>query len=169
MKKYLSPFICGFGAGVLQIVPVAKSFSCCFIIPLAAFISLVLEQRANNNFGKIEMRKALLFGALTGLYAAVFGSFLDVFITLITKNNDVIALFPELQKMVSSFPVNSDIQKEVLRLFEGVRNDILTNGFSPLYTLSVIINNFVVNTIFGLVGGLVGAQIINRRNQNPIE
>lgn len=169
MKKYLSPFVSGFGAGVLQVVPVAKSFACCFIIPLAAFISLVLEQKSKNDYSKIPMKKALLFGFLTGLYAAIFGSFFDVFITLITKNNDIIALLPELQKMVTSFPVSDEVRQEVLQLFQGVRDDIITYGFSALYTFSILINNFIVNSIFGIVGGLVGAQIINKRNQNQAE
>jgi len=169
LRKYLSPFICGFGAGVLQIVPIAKSFSCCFIIPLASFFALMLDQRAHNSKQNISMKKALMFGLLTGLYAAVFGSLFDIFITLITRNNDIVAMFPELQKMLATFPISEDLRKEVLNLFQKLRNDILNYGFSPLYTLSVVINNIVVNSIFGIVGGLISAQIINRKNINPVE
>jgi hypothetical protein len=78
LKKYLSAFVCGFGAGVLQIVPVAKSFSCCLIIPAAAFLALVLEQKSTNNFTRILPGKAILIGLVTGLYAAIFGSFFDI-------------------------------------------------------------------------------------------
>lgn len=167
MKKYLSALVCGFGAGVLQIVPFLRSFSCCFIIPLAAFVSLILDQRATNSRGKISSKRALMFGIVTGLYAALFGSFFELFITLITKHNDIISTFPELQRMIDSFPVSPEIKTEVLNLFQNVRQEILTKGFSPLYTFSVFINNFVINTIFGAIGGLVGAQIINNRINNP--
>lgn len=169
LKKYLSPFVCGFGAGVLQIVPIAKTFSCCFIMPLAAFLSLILDQKANKNFKKITMRKALIFGLMTGLYAALFGSLLDIIITLITKHNDIVAMFPELQRMITAFPLDEEMKKQVLNWFQNMRNDILQFGFSPLYTLSVIVNNLIINSIFGIVGGLIGAQIINRRNQNTLE
>lgn len=166
MKKYLSSLVCGFGAGVLQIVPLLRSFSCCFILPLAAFVSLLLNQRATNSKAKITTKNALLFGIVTGLYAALFGSFLEIFITFITKQNDIISTFPELQRMINNFPVSPEIKNEVLNLFQRVREDILANGFSVLYTFSVLVNNFIVNTIFGAVGGLIGAQIINSRMNN---
>lgn len=163
MKKYLSSLVCGFGAGVLQIVPLLRSFSCCFILPVAAFLSLLLNQRATKSSAKITTKEALLFGVMTGIYAALFGSSLEILITFITKHNDIISTFPELQRMVDNFPVSQEIKSEVLNLFQKVRQDIIANGFSVLYTFSVLVNNFVVNTIFGAVGGLIGAQIINSR------
>ncbi|MEW6194577.1 MAG: hypothetical protein AB1521_05405 [Bacteroidota bacterium] len=166
MRKYISPFVCGFGAGVLQVVPVAKSLACCFIIPLAAFLSLYLELKANPSSVQIQLKKGLIFGLLTGLFAALFGSFFDIFITLLTKNNDIVAAFPELQKMINGFPLSEELKKEVLRLFNSVRNEILRYGFSPLYTISVLINNLVINSIFGMIGGLVGTQVINSKFKN---
>ncbi len=166
MKKYLAALICGFGAGVLQIVPLVKNFSCCMILPLTAFISLLLDQRATKNFEKIPMKKALLFGLFTGLFAALFGSVLEILITFISRHNDVIASFTDLQRIVQNLPLSEEIKKEVLNIFQSVREDILKNGFSILYTFSVIVNNFIVNSIFGSVGGLVGAQIINSRLNN---
>lgn len=169
IKKYLSAFVAGFGAGVLQVVPVAKSFSCCLIIPAAVFIALLLDRRANRITEKTTTRRAITIGVLTGLYAALFGSFFDIFITLVTKNNDIIAAFPELQKMILSFPVSEAIKTEVLKLFESVRSEILNSGFSPLYTFSVLVNNFIIDTIFGLIGGLIGVQIVNARFSAPRE
>jgi len=138
-------------------------------MPLAAFLSLILDQKANKNFQKITMRKALIFGLMTGLYAALFGSLFDIIITLITKHNDIVAMFPELQRMITAFPLDEEMKKQVLNWFQNMRNDILQFGFSPLYTLSVMVNNLIINSIFGIVGGLIGAQVINRRNQNTLE
>lgn len=162
----MSSLVCGFGAGVLQIVPLLKSFSCCFILPLAAFFSLWLNQRATNSKSKITSKDALRFGIATGLYAALFGSFFEIFITFITKQNDIISTFPELQKMINNFPVSPEIKTEVLNLFQKVREDILASGFSILYTFSVLVNNFIVNTIFGAAGGVIGAQVINSKIKN---
>ena len=127
----------------------------------------MLDQRATKSREKISAKKALMFGIVTGLYAALFGSFFELFITLVTKHNDIISTFPELQRMIEGFPVTPEIKTEVLNLFQNVREEILTKGFSLLYTFSVLMNNFIVNTIFGAVGGLVGAQIINNRINNP--
>jgi hypothetical protein len=46
-----------------------------------------------------------------------------------------------------------------------VRDQITETGFSLLYSISVIFSNLFIDTIFGIIGGLVGAQILNNRNQ----
>lgn len=163
MKKYLSAFVCGFGAGVLQIVPVAKSFSCCLIIPAAAFLAILLERKSKNETGTIELKNGILIGTITGLYAALFGSFFDLLVTFITKSNDLVAALPEFQKLITNFPVSDFIKEEVSNMLYKVYDQIRETGFSWLYTFSVVINNFFINTIFGLLGGLFGSQFINSR------
>jgi len=166
LKKYLPSLVCGFSAGVLQVVPLVKSFSCCLLLPLSAFIALILEQKSTNDFDIISAKKAVMIGLFTGLFAAFFGSCFEILITFITKQNDIIITFPELQKMVEKFPVTEDIKKEVLYLFQNVRNDILDKGFSWMYTFSLIVNDFFIDILFGITGGLIGSQIINRRINN---
>jgi len=168
LKKYLSPLIVGFGAGVLSIVPVAKSFGCCLIIPVAAFIALLLEQKANNDYSKIEIKQGLLFGLLTGLYAALFGTILDFFITFITKNNDIVATYSELQKVINQFPISENLKDNVMNILGNVVESIRTSGISLIYTFSVLVNNLVLNSVFGMLGGIIGAQILNSRNQKNI-
>lgn len=164
MNKYISAFVVGFGAGVLQVVPVAKSFSCCLIIPAAAVIALILDQKATKDTSPIPFSKAAIFGILTGLWAALFGTSFDVLITFITKNNDVIAAYGELQNVLSNFPFDDALKKEVSGLLNMVIEDIKATGFSMLYTFSVLVNNLVVDIIFGFIGALVGMQILNSRN-----
>jgi hypothetical protein len=168
VKKYLSSFVCGFGAGVLQIVPVAKSFSCCLIIPAAAYLALILDRKALGETGIIKMSKGLKIGVITGLYAALFGSGFEILITFITKNSDIIVAYPELQKMLTSFPLAESLIEQTQDLLASVVNDIRTTGFSFLYTFAVISNNLFVDVIFGLIGGLVGVQIINSRTTKSI-
>ncbi|VAX26677.1 hypothetical protein MNBD_IGNAVI01-628 [hydrothermal vent metagenome] len=168
MKKYLSPLIVGFGAGVLSIVPVAKSFGCCLIIPVAAFIALLLEQKANNDYSKMEIKQGLLFGLLTGLYAALFGTILDFFITFITKNNDIVATYSELQKMINQFPISEELKDNVMSILGNVVESIRTTGISLIYTFSVLVNNLILNSVFGMLGGIIGVQILNSRNQKNI-
>jgi len=166
VKKYLPAIVCGFGAGVLQIVPFIKSFSCCLIMPLAAFAALLLEQKANRSIEKMSRKKAVSLGLLTGLFAALFGTILEIFITLITRQNDIVTTFPELQKMIDTFPLAGEIKQDVISLFQSVRNEIAEHGFSWFYTFSLFVNNFIVDPVFGAIGGLLGLQIINNRNNN---
>jgi len=39
-------------------------------------------------------------------------------------------------------------------------------GFSWIYTFSILINGLIVNTVFGIVGGLIGAQVLNSKNKS---
>ncbi len=135
-------------------------------MPIAAFLSLILDQKANHTVGKILTKKAIILGLTTGLFAAIFGSTFEIFITFVTRQNDIIASFPDLQRMLDTFPITEEIKQEVLHLFQNVRTEILATGFSWIYTFSILVNNFIINLIFGAIGGLVGAQIINSRTHN---
>ncbi len=166
MKKYLPSFVCGFGAGVLQIVPVAKTFTCCLIIPAAAFLAIYLEKKSKHEVTKMDLKKAAMIGLFTGLYAAFFGSFFDLFITFITKNNDIVAAFSEFQNLVLNLPFDETVKTEVLDLMTNIVDQIKETGFSLLYSVSVIVNNFIVNPVFGIIGGLIGAKVLDSKNQN---
>lgn len=163
MKKYISAFVSGFGAGVLQIVPVAKSFGCCLIVPIASYIAIILDRRATGNNGMMALKQGLIFGLVTGIYAALFGSFFDLLITFITHSNDFISVLSELQKVINNFPLDDKVKQEVFNMISNVAYDIQKYGFSLLYSLSVIFNNFIINPIFGMLGGLISAQIINSK------
>lgn len=166
MRKYLPAIVSGFGAGVLSIVPLAKGLTCCIIVPVAAYLALVLDRKSTKDRSRIPASRGFLIGVMTGVFAAIFGSVFDLIITFITRSNDIVASFPEFQKMINSFPVSEDIREKITRMFQNLRNDIVTTGFSFLYTISVLINNFVINTLFGAIGGLAAAQIINNRMGN---
>lgn len=166
MKKYIATLVCGFCAGVLQVVPFIKNFNCCFILPISVFAALVLDQKATNTFGKIPIKKGLIFGLFTGLFAALFGTFFEIFVTFITKQNDIIVGFSELERMISSFPVAPDIKQQVMSMFQSVKNDLTTYGFSWFYTISILMNNFIVNSLFGVIGGLISTQVINNKYKN---
>ena len=166
MKKYLPVLVTGFAAGVLHIVPIVKGLTCCLVVPVAAYFSIVLYQKSNNNFEQIDLKKGAIFGLLTGIIAAFFGSFFDIALTLITKNNDILNSFNQLTETIDMFPFPQETKDEVLNLMQTVVTSIRETGFSLLYSTSIFVNNLIVNPIFGLIGGLVGTKILNSKNSN---
>ena len=164
MKKYLPAIVAGFGAGVLHVVPLTKALTCCLVVPIAAVIAIVLEQKANKLTGEFDLKRGAILGLLTGIIAALFGSFFDIFITLVTKNNDILIAFNQITEMVDAFPVPQDVKDDAMSLMQSVVNDIKEDGFSGLYSISIIFNNLIVDAIFGLIGGLAGTKILNSRN-----
>ncbi|WKZ68420.1 MAG: hypothetical protein QY331_10695 [Melioribacteraceae bacterium] len=166
MKKYLPSLVAGFGAGVLSVVPVLKSFACCLIVPAAAYLSIVLYQRANNLDERIETGKAIFLGLFTGLFAALFTTSFEIIITLFTKQNDLIEAFGNLQGMINSFPIDDAIKQQVIDMMNDVVVDLRTKGFSFLYSITLLFNNLLVDIIFGIVGGVIGLQVTNAKYKN---
>lgn len=162
MKRYLPTFIAGFGAAVLSIVPGIKSFSCCLIVPGAAILALILDQRVNKNSERIAAGKAIMFGLMTGLFATIFITTLDVLITFITKTNDFIEALPQSESLIRELKFGP-MAEESLKLMKQMAKQIQNTGFSPLYLFILFISNFITNTIFGIIGGLVGMGLLNKR------
>lgn len=165
MKKYLSTFVSGFGAGVLSVVPLMKNFSCCLVIPAASYFSLRLYQRAENNFEKIEASKALTYGALTGMFAAFFGTSFDLLITFIFHTNDFVYGIPSVEKILTEYAKIPEF-RQAMSLLKQMSQNIQQFGFSSGYALFIFLNNLLVYPLFGIVGGLLGMHFINRREEN---
>ena len=104
-----------------------------------------------------------MMGLMTGIYAAIFGTSFELLITFITKNNDLLYVVNDLKGFVDQFPVTNDVKQQVLDLTNNVVNSIKTDGFSLLYSVSLLINNLIINPIFGMIGALIGAKFINSR------
>jgi hypothetical protein len=163
LKKYLAPILCGFCVGIIQNVPIAGNFTCCVILPVAAFYSLQLDRKANKDFGYIKYSKGLLFGFLTGVVAALLGSFIDILLTYVFKSNSFSMMANDFVKTLQEFPLDSALKKQMSDVILQAKDDITRYGFSTFYTFSWTIDQLFINSIFGSIGGLVGAKIINSK------
>ena len=101
--KYLPALVCGFGAAVLSTIPGIKAIGCCIIVPAAAWLSLFLDHRINKAVPPISVKKAIILGITTGLFAAFFSTFFDVLITLITHTNEFVQTLPQTEIAMRSF------------------------------------------------------------------
>ncbi len=166
LKKYYAPLIVGLAAGVLGIVPLVKVLSCCLIVPLASFFSLLLDEKANGITGKTEISKGVIFGLLTGLTAAFFTYSLDLLITFIVKSNDLVAAMATLPEMLENYPVDQAQKQEIMRLFEGISTDISENGFSVFYAVVYFVYYFLLYPMLGMVGGIISTLVRNSGKKN---
>jgi hypothetical protein len=162
LNKFLPALVCGFAAGVLNIVPFAKNFTCCLIVPAAAVFALILYQRATKDFGFLKTGVCVIIGLLTGIFSALFGSTLEVIIILITKTSDLTSSLDELNKFVKELPANP-VWDEVMNIMYKISDDITRYGFSFLYTISIFASSLIVNSVFGMIGALIGMKILNNR------
>ncbi|MCS7054248.1 MAG: hypothetical protein NZM09_11025 [Ignavibacterium sp.] len=162
MKKILPSVISGFGAAVLSVVPVIKAFSCCLFVPLATIIALLLDIRVNRNLEKITLSKAIYFGFLTGFFITLFFVGFDIIITFTTRTNDFVEALPQSEILIKELNLGK-IADEPLALMRSISQEIKDNGFSLFYTFILFISNFITNVFWGIIGGIVGMGLLNKK------
>ena len=160
-NKYLPSIVTGFGAAVLSIIPGIKNFNCCLIIPAAAFLSVYLYQRSTGNDFPIKLNKALSYGVITGLIAALFSSSFEVLITYITHSNDLVVGLEQTEEMMQDLNLGKLIEAS-MEIMRTMVAEIIATGFSAIYTVMITISNLFIFSIFGMLGGLLGMAVLNR-------
>ena len=159
-KKYLPTLVCGFGAAVLSTVPGIKNFSCCLLVPAAAAISILLDKKITPSNEKVSLG----FGFLTGFFATLFITAFEMLITFFTKSNDFIEALPQTEIIMRQWDLGPMVD-DSLKLIKTVAKEIEKNGFSLIYLAMILSSNFIVNSIFGMIGGALGMSLTNRKSR----
>jgi len=162
--KYLPALVCGFGAAVLTTIPGLESFACCLLVPIASLISVRLYYKANHEMAKLSTSSGVILGLLTGLFAAGFASIFEILLTYITKTNDLVVGYPQAEKVIRNLNLGN-ATKESLEMLRKMISEIQTQGFSFLYTIIITFSNVLTYSIFGMLGGVIGTALLNRRNK----
>jgi hypothetical protein len=168
-NKYLPSLVTGFGAGVLMSIPLISHIGCCVIVPFAAVYSLILDIKLNKAELPIKGTEALLFGILTGLWAAFFSALFDTIITFVTHTNEFVQGLPAIENLIRNQAPASfkQVVEQVILIYKSMANDIKTVGFSSIYTFSILVTNVIIDIIFGIIGGFIGMNYLNKRNNLP--
>ena len=166
-NKYLPSIVTGFGAAVLSTIPGIKSLSCCLLVPGAALLSLYLYNKSTGDNSPIQLNKALSYGLITGLVAALFITLFDLLITYLTHSNDLVESLPQTEEIMNDLNIGP-LMDESIKLIKQMAADIKQTGFSALYAVMITMSNFFILSIFGMLGGLLGMAVLNKRNRPKI-
>jgi hypothetical protein len=166
-NKYLPSLVTGFAAAVLVSIPLVKHVGCCVIIPFAAVYALILDVKLNKAELPIKGMEAFLFGILTGLWAAIFSALFETIITLFTHSNEFVQELPGIENVLrnqapASFKPFID---QAIVIYRHMAIEIKTTGFSALYTFAILGTNIIIDIIFGIIGGFIGMNYLNKRNK----
>ena len=164
---YLPSIVTGFGAAVLSTIPGVKSLSCCLLVPAAAYLSLYLYNKSTGDNSPIQLNKALSYGLITGIVSALFITIFDLLITYLTHSNDLVSGLPQTEEIMSDFNIGP-LMDESIKLIKQMAIDIKLTGFSALYAVMITLSNFLMLSIFGMLGGLLGMAVLNKRNRPKI-
>ncbi len=163
MKKILPALVAGIIVGLVEIIPVVKSLTCCILIPIATYYAMTLEIKGNKKETPFTIGEGIRFGILTGIFGAFFTVFFDSFLTFILKTNDFVSVFPQMQNFFDELGMPEVSKQEVLSILQGIVEDIKEYGFSPVYSFAMLVSGTILNIIFGLLGGLIDVKFINKK------
>ena len=166
-NKYLPSLVTGFAAAVLVSIPLLKHVGCCVIVPFAAVYALILDVKLNKAELPIKGIEAFLFGIFTGLWAAIFSALFETIITLFTHNNDFVQELPGIENVLRNQAPASFKQfiDQAIQIYRHMAVEIKTTGFSALYTFAILATNIVIDIIFGIIGGFIGMNYLNKRDK----
>lgn len=163
-KKYLSALVCGFGASVLTTIPGVQTIACCLLVPVASAISIFLYNKSQTELVKIQTGTGIFLGLLTAVFAALFASGFEIIITYITRTSDLVTSMPQAEKVVKDMNLGPAAE-ESMEILKQMVSEIQSKGFSFLYAFLITTTNLITYSIFGMLGGLIGTAVINKRNQ----
>jgi hypothetical protein len=163
-KKYLSALVCGFGASVLTTIPGVQTIACCLLVPVASAISIFLYNKSQTELIKIQTGTGIFLGLLTAVFAALFASGFEIIITYITRTSDLVTSMPQAEKVVKDMNLGPAAE-ESMEILKQMVSEIQSKGFSFLYAFLISTTNLITYSIFGMLGGLIGTAVINKRNQ----
>lgn len=167
LKKYLPTLVAGFAAAVLATVPGIKNFSCCLLVPGAAVFAVLLDKKITNSSEKVTIGKGLGFGFLTGVVATIFITLFEMLLTYFARTNDFIQSLPQSEIVMRQWNLGP-LLDDSLKLLKGIANEIEKTGFSFLYLILIFFSNFLINSLFGMIGGLLGMNLANRKLKEGI-
>ncbi|HMN48286.1 MAG TPA: DUF4199 family protein [Ignavibacteriaceae bacterium] len=167
LKKYLPTLLAGFAAAVLATVPGIKNFSCCLLVPGAAVFAVLLDKKITNSSEKVSIGKGLGFGFLTGVVATIFITLFEMLLTYFARTNDFIQSLPQSEIVMRQWNLGP-LLDDSLKLLKGIAKEIEKTGFSFLYLILIFFSNFLINSLFGMIGGLLGMNLANRKLKEGI-
>ncbi len=132
------------------------------LVPGAAVFSILLDKKINRTNDKINIGKAIGFGFLTGFVATIFITTFEMLLTYVTKSNDFIQSIPQSEMVMRQWDLGSVVD-DSLKLIKSVAKEIEKSGFSFIYLLMILSSNFIINSIFGMIGGALGMNLATRK------
>jgi hypothetical protein len=85
-------------------------------------------------------------------------------VTYFTRSNDFIQSLPQTELLMRQWNLGPLVD-ESLKLIKSVSKEIQKSGFSFLYLLMILSSNFMINSIFGMIGGALGMSLANRKSR----
>lgn len=155
-SKLVPALIGGCVMGVLSTVPIINMGNClcCMWILLGGAVGAFFYWRGLPSGSPFTSGDGAIVGLLSGIFGALFATFLGYFFMAIGDFN------PAKDILEGLLESRGDLSPEVEEFLEELQG----SGFvSPVFVFIGFFLNLFIDAIFGTIGGIIGAAILSKR------
>lgn len=145
--------------------------ACCAGIMLGGLAAVYFYLRSlPPDSAPLESKHGLLLGAFAGIFGAIFETIITVFIIAFLSKGYFDQIYFEIEKSIGDMESQG---KEVPAIINQIQDaltaliqEIGETGFSLALTILMLVFNTMKNVLFGLIGGLIGVEVLQKKNKN---
>jgi hypothetical protein len=159
-SKFTPVIISSFVMIFLSLFPVLNLLNllCCAGIIIGGAAGTWYYAKQLEKIGEfIQNKDGIMIGLLAGIISAIIYVIFSTIIIMISKQNPVEMVYQLSQQYGFNFPPESE------RMLRTVRDEYSQNGFSVIMIGVELFSRIVSHCIFGPLGGLLTASILNKR------
>lgn len=157
-SKLVPALIGGSVIGVLSTVPIINMGNClcCMWILLGGFLGAYLYKRELPPGQEFPSGEGALVGLLSGIFGALFGTFLSYLFMAFGGFNPG-------QEIIQNFLASrGDLSPELEDFLENIQDG---GGISPVFVFVGLFFSLIIDSIFGTIGGIIGAAVFKNRGK----
>lgn len=157
-SKLVPALIGGCVIGVLSTIPIINMGNClcCMWILLGGVLGVYLYRREFPPGYELSSGDGAVVGLLSGIFGALFFTFLTYFFWAI------VGLKPSHELLQSIWESRGEISPEMEEFIEDLQ---MKGELSPLFVFIQLLFSLIIYSIFGTLGGIIGASILKKRGK----
>lgn len=159
-SKFTPVIISSFVMIFLSLFPILNLINvlCCAGIILGGASGTYYYARQLEKVGEfVQNKDGIMIGLLAGIISAIIYVILSTTIIMLSKQNPVEMVYQLTQQYGFSIPPESE------KILKTVNDEYSRNGFSTIMIGVELFSRIVTHCIFGPIGGLLVASILNKR------
>ena len=155
-SKLVPALIGGSVIGVLSVVPLVNMGNClcCMWVVLGGAVGAYFYWRELPPERVFSSGEGAVVGLLSGVFGALFGTFLGYFFMAVVGFN------PAQEFLQTLLESGWDISPEVEEALEVLQD---RGGVSPFFVFAGLFFSLIIDSLFGAVGGIIGAALFRKR------
>jgi hypothetical protein len=145
--------------------------ACCAGIMLGGLAAVYFYLReAPKDDPPMEAKYGIILGAFAGIFGAIFETVITSLIMKMFSDQYFEGIYAEFQRNIDQLESSGEKVPSILYTIrdslDSFMLEIRTHGFSVIFTMFMLIFNTFKDVLFGLLGGLIGIYVLQKRNRS---